>query len=94
MELHTCSPERDIAIKSAAFSRLSRKRRKCRSFFRSSCGMAAAEVALLALIFVAMALWVGNKLVPAMRTAAKCLNAELSGGAACSALSPSKSKRN
>jgi hypothetical protein len=56
--------------------------------------MAAAEVALLALIFVAMALWVGNKLVPAMRTAAECLNAELSGGAACSSLSPSKSKRN
>lgn len=93
MEIDTCSPERDIAIRSATSRRLS-NRRKCHSFFRSNCGMAAAEVALLALIFVAMALWVGNKLVPAMRTAAECLNAELSGGAACSSLSPSKSKRN
>ena len=93
MEHHPDSLARGIATQTALHSHLP-NRRNYRSFLRSSSGMAAAEVALLALIFVAMALWVGNKLVPAMRTAAKCLNTELSGGAACSGLSPSPSKRN
>jgi len=93
MEHHPYSLARGIATQTALHSHLP-NRRNYRSFLRSSSGMAAAEVALLALIFVAMALWVGNKLVPAMRTAAKCLNTELSGGAACSGLSPSPSKRN
>lgn len=54
-----------------------------RRFLRSSAGFAAPEVALLALLFIGIAILVGNKLVPAMKTAASCLNTELAGGLPC-----------
>ena len=58
-----------------------RPRRGWRAFlFRDTRGLAAAEAALLALLFIGMGIFVGRILKPTIQTAARNLNQELTGG--------------
>ncbi len=80
------TPSTDLSPACAVTLALASRNRRDRhlpSFVRSAGGFAAPEVALLALLFIGIAIMVGNKLIPAMKTAASCLNTELAGGLPC-----------
>lgn len=56
-----------------------RANKRNRRFWRSTHGFAAAEAALLTLLFLGVAILVGGILRPAIRAAVRNLNQELAG---------------